>query len=294
MGIFKLLILCAGAFACFSGRADTYKRGEFRCNSFSKVEEKYRNDLDSEYERTDYGLCLIMARRDEEGIAHLERAGEGGSIRAVYLLARHYGTGGTWNPEDLDPNNIQKTIDLYLKITQMINNYHGYPVGGATVAEEDYSLEMQAHYRVTDLYYNKFVRGAIGAENFRLNGDQESKEKGKETYQDYREYTADSLRKVIHYADICLEVPLKRYFQVDRYEFFRSACEIYKNAAEDILKPERDADQNILNQGLEAERHRLINDPSCARDLNNCAPYNEVTAKINNINNRVNAQLSRL
>ena len=294
MGIFKLLILCAGAFACFSGGADNYERGDSRCDGFREAEEIYHSKPDNEFAQADYGLCLMMARRDEEGIAHLKSAGEKGSIRAVYLLARHYGTGGTWNLQDLDFNNIQKTIDLYLQITQMINNYHGYPVGGATVAEEKYSLEMQAHYRVTDLYYNKFVRGAIGAENFRLNGDQESKEKGKETYQDYREYTADSLRKVIHYADICLNVPLKGYFNERRYHIYQSSCMILKTAAEDILKPERDADQNILNQGLEAERHRLINDETCALDLDNCAPYNEVTAKINNINKSVNAQLSRL
>ena len=295
MGVFKFLALCAGAFVCLSNYADTYRRGDSRCDGFSEAKEIYHSKPDNKYAQADYGLCLIMARQDEEGIAHLRSAGEKGSIRAVALLARHYRSGGTWNPEDLDFNNIQKTIDLYLQITQMIDNYHGYPVGGASVAEEDYSLEMQAHYRVTDLYYNKFVRGAIGEENFRLNGDQESEEKGKEAYPEYREYTADSLQKVIHYADICLDVPLKRYFNERRYHYYHSACRILKTAAEDILKPYLDADENILNrEGLNAERHRLINDETCALDLDNCAPYNKVTEKINNINNRVNAQLSRL
>ena len=138
--------------------------------------------------------------------------------------------------------------------------------------------------------YAKFFRGVLGAQNFRNNGNQE----GEKTYPQYRELTTDSLEKVIHYANICLNVPFKRYFRADKYNTFQSACEIYKNAAEDILKPERDADQNILNQGLEAERHRLMNDPSCARDLDNCVAYDDVTTKINNINDRVNVQLSQL
>ena len=275
MGGFKFLALCAGGLACLSGWADTYRRGGSWCNSLSKAKENYHSKPDNESAQADYGLCLIMARQDEEGIAHARSAGEKGSIRAIFRLAFHYETGGTWNPQDLEPDNIQIAIDLYLQVTQMIQNYHGYPVGAAAVAEGEYSVEMKSYYTVPNLYFSKFFRGVLGAQNFRNNGNQE----GEKTYPQYRELTTDSLEKVIHYADICLDVPLKRYFDERKYHRYQSACMILKTAAEDIL-----------NQGLNAERLRLVNDPTCYRDLNNCEQYQVVAGKTKPILQRVREQ----
>ena len=276
MGVFKFLALCAGALACLSSQADSYERGGASCDSFSEAERKYQENPDNIYAQTDYGLCLIVAGQDEEGVAHLKSAGDKGDILAVFDRAYHYQTGGTWNSQVLEPNNIQQAIDLYLQVTQMIQNYHGYPIGGdMSSVEREHSIEMRSSYIVPRLYYAKFFRGALGAQSYRNNNSQE----GEKTYPLYREHTNDSLQKVIHYADICLEAPLESYFDESKYHQYQSLCRIYRSAAEDIL-----------NQGLNAERLRLVNDPTCYRDLNNCEQYQVVVGKIKKILHRVNMQ----
>ena len=273
MGIFKLLILCAGVFACFSGRADTYERGDASCDSFSKVKREYDKDPDDYLSQADYGLCLIAAYRDEEGVAHLKSAGDKGDILAVFRLARHYRTGGTWDSQYIEPENIQKAIDLYLRVTQMIDDYHGYPVGDMHTVEREYSIEMSSHYRVTSLYYSKFRNGSYGAQSYRNNDNQE----GEETYPQYREHTIDSLQKVIHYADICLAVQRENYFDESKYDQYQSACRVFKTAAEALLNP---PDLNADQEGLNTQRIRWVNEPTCYRDLTNCKPYQEVMDKI--------------
>ena len=285
MGLFKFLILCAGAFACFSGRADTYERGGASCDSFSKVKREYDKDPDDYLSQADYGLCLIAAYRDEEGIDFLERAGNQGDILAVFRLARHYRTGGTWDSQYIEPKNIQKAIDLYLRVTQMIDDYHGYPVGDMHTMERKYSIEMSSHYRVTSLYYSKFKWGDLGMENYRNNDNQE----GEKTYPEYRDHTIDSLEKVIHYADICLNAPLESYFNERKYHRYQSVCRILKTTAEALLNPPHlNADQ----EGLNTQRLRWVNEPTCYRDLKNCEPYQEVTDKMMAIIESGNQQIA--
>ena len=288
MGIFKLLILCAGAFACFSGRADTYERGDTSCGGFSEIERKYNERSDDMIMQTLYGACLIISgRNEEEGVDLLERAGEQGDILAVFRLAKHYRTGGTWDSQYIEPENIQKAIDLYLRVIQMIQDYHGYPTGDMGPVEEKYSVEMQSHYRVTSLYYSKFRNGSYGAQSYRNNDNQE----GAETYPQYREHTTDSLEKVIHYADICLEVPLENYFDETRYDRYQSACRILKVTAEALLNP---SDLNADQEGLNAKRRRWVNEPTCYKDLKNCEPYQEVMDKIKAIIKSANQQLGEV
>ena len=284
MKIFKFLILFAGGGCCLSSLADTYKRGNFTCHGgLSAAERDYHRKPDNEYNQAEYGLCLIAANQDEDGLIHLRSAGEKGHITAVFDLARYYQTGGTLDDQVLEPNNIQQAIDLYLRVTQMIKDYPAYPLGGARWGEIHYSMEMNTYYKVVSLYYAKFFRGILGAHNFHNNGNQENKEKGKETYLDYREHTTDSLQKTIQYADICLSVPLKHYFYENKYNRYQSLCRIFKSAAEDIL-----------NQGLNADRIHLINDPVCAQNLKNCERYQEVVDQTKRILHRVQAQTAEV
>ena len=269
MGIFKFLLLCAGAFACLSAWADTYRRGNGLCESLSEVEREYNREPDNIINQTTYGECLIAAYRDEEGLFHLRSAGEKGDIAAVFELARYYQTGGTLDDRVLEPNNIPQAIGLYLQVTQMIQNYQGYPFGSYVPLERQYSMEMNTYYIVTSLYYKRFLWGSFGAENFRKNGNQESEAEGGETSPQHREHTTDSLQKTIHYAEICLNVPLKYYFDESKYNQYRSLCQILKNHA-----------QILLDQGLNTERLRLVNDPACYRDLDNCEPYQEVMGEM--------------
>ena len=280
MRIFKFLLLCAGAFTGLSILADP-SRGNFICHGgLSAAKNDYHKEPDNKYNQTDYGLCLIAANQDEEGLIHLRSAGEKGHVTAVFELARYYQTGGTLDDQVLDPNNIQQAIDLYLRVTQMIQNYPAYPFGGARWGEIHYAMEMDSYYMAPHLYYDRFLLGSFGIDNFYKNGNQESEEEGRETYQDYRGHTTDSLQKTIHYADICLLVPQKNHFDANEYNRYRSLCQILKTTAKALLDPERDADRNILNQGLNAERLRLINDPACYRGLENCGRYQEVLGKM--------------
>ena len=285
MRVFKFLALCAGALACLSGWADTYSRGEVSCDNFSEIERKYYEEPDNMIRQTLYGSCLITAGQDDKGVVHLKSAGDKGDILAVFRLARHYRTGGTWNSQDLDPNKIQETIDLYLRVIQMIQDYHGYPIGDMNSVERKYSIEMKSHYMVTSLYYNKFNKGAYGAQSYRNNGNQE----GEETYPLYREHTTDSLQKTIYYANICLNVPLENYFDETRYDRYQSACRILKATAEALLNP---PDLNADQEGLNTQRLRWVNEPTCYRDLKNCESYQDVTDKMMAIIESGNQQIA--
>ena len=278
MRVFKFLLLCAGAFTGLSILADP-SRGNFICHGgLSAAKNDYQTN-DNKYNEAEYGLCLIAANQDEEGLIHLRSAGEKGHVTAVFELARYYQTGGTLDDKVLEPNNIQQAIDLYLRVTQMIQNYQDYPLGGARWGEIHYAMEMDSYYMAPHLYHAKFLWGSYGMQSYRKNGNQE----GEETYLDYRDHTTDSLQKTIHYADICLLVPQKNHFDANEYHRYRSLCQILKNRA-----------QILLDQGLDAERLRLINDPACYRDLENCGRYQEVIGQIRSINKAGNQEVAKI
>ena len=132
--MFKRVILCCAGLACLSSYADTYKRGTFTCNSFSKAEQRYREDPADMFKELAYGQCLITVNRDAEGLTHVKSASKQGDIHAAYFLAQYYHTGGTL--QALNTQNIQLAISAYLTTSSMIREHGIYPFGGYTPVEE--------------------------------------------------------------------------------------------------------------------------------------------------------------
>ena len=266
MKYLKIGIVCAiGAFS-FLSLGNSYKRGNWTCNDFNKAEEKYRQDPEGYGVENVYGFCLIVAGRDSEGLYHLENARRKGNLLSSFNLAEYYRTGGTFkvSPPSAD---LQRAIDLFLETIDRINKHRGYPIG-YTSTEEGQHTEHASHFMVVHLHFKKYVWGVNGAENFRLNGSQESHEEGQETYPEYRDETIENLNQVIQYADNCINLPRKTYHQERKYRQFASACRLFKNQAETLL------------DGLEQRRRALVNDPACYTNLNDCEAYKKVMSQM--------------
>ena len=157
-----------------------------------------------------------------------------------------------------------------------INATPNYPWGGNgyVLYEVESQIELVSRFNVPLYYYNKFVAGFQYSERSRLltspsyKGDRDLDTGNSYTFDAYVPHTTNSLKSVIEYGDKCAGLPMKRHFKPDFYSDYTTACRIIADLARELLP-------------LEYKRRHLIQDDHpCAKDLPECAEYDELEKKM--------------
>lgn len=279
-------LVCLLLSAAGSALADSDSRGNWLCSDadFEIVKDNYRAHSDDVNSRIDYAHCLIVKGRDSEGLAILhnivKHSDQPARVRAAWKVASYVKTGGIFE-DTTDENNINEAIEASLKVIFFITSDRNYPDGNE-IYEAESQMELKTHYRLPLLYFEKFKKGAKGTDNIRLltspsyEGDRDLR-----TYPEYSPYTINSLERMIEFADVCIDLPLKRHFQHRVYEETKAECRVLKEAAQALLP-------------LERERLVLLNTDSCSDDLPQCVEHREVKSDIISIIRKANAEVREI
>ncbi len=275
---FTLLVttLAASFVLCLStaGWGNYYKKGRHVCEDFEKAERLYRKDSESINYQLIYGACLTLADKPQEGMPVVHNiADRYNHVLAALFIAEYIESGGDFElPVDMDK--ISEGIHAYGRVLAFINFEPRYPFGDPIsyrLYESIHQMELRAYHRIPQLYRVKYILGFLGLYHQHLMTSISYKGKRNlNTYPKYTPYTQDSLTRAIESADRCINLPKKRHFKTNYYEFYKKSCQTAKEWA-------------LAIQPLEEERLVLLATESCRRDLPNCKEYNEVHGQIRSI-----------
>ena len=248
--------------------ANTYNRGKLECEDFQKSEKLYNSEPDPNRNyATGYALC-ILARGGEDlrAISLLEReAHQRNNVSAAHLLAFYLKSGGQMNAH-IESNNLNKALQAYAKVLHLINIQPDYPEG-FVITEINEQHELNSYLSLADISFEKYITGLSGSDNAHLlqsptyEGDRDL-----DLHSEQSPYTLDSLEQTIEKAEICANLPKKAHFQSLYYSQVTEYCAIIKRISAELLP-------------LERERLTLLQDQSCAQDIEQCSEYQEVFFK---------------
>ena len=270
---FRLLpaLLAAGLAASLAPSpafANSYKRGDFFCDDFQIAEKDYRQVKSTGGYAVAYALCLIARNRgdDVKALAILDSEITKGHVSAARDKAVYITTGGTMNQRKLDDRYYNEALQAYAKVLLLINLKPDYPEDFLfTELKEQHELE--AYFYLVYISYFKFLAGFNGTHNAHLlqsptyKGDRNLKLHSK-----YQPYTLDSLEKTIEHARRCTSLPRKNHFKSLRYKQTTTYCRVMKEYTKQFYP-------------LEKERLTLLNNQSCARDVEQCTKYQDLMYK---------------
>lgn len=264
--------------------ADNYKRGNYSCTGFAEAEWLHRSEPENVYYRLAYAHCLIArGGQDHDALGILHSIADGdhrARVEAAFMIAEYIETGGEFG-DSIDENNINEAIEAYGKVVFLIRLAPDYPAG-LELMEEESQIELRSHYRLALLYYAKYKYGGSGTDHVHLmrspgyDGSTDLK-----TFPDYAPYTINSLERAIEFADQCLALPMKWYFEPDLYEELLAACRAIKDAATAILP-------------LERKRLVLLDTVTCSNDLLKCVEYEYILDEINAIITQTSANIDEI
>ena len=269
------LLVATGA---ASSLATEYVRNELICTDFEDMEESYKRDPESVPLQIGYGMCLVASGHDFEGLKFWHDAADvHNDVKAASLIAKYIKTKGTFDvKEPFDRDKINEIIKAYLRVLLYINTTPNYPWGGGgySLYEDESQIELVSRFRVPLYYYNKFIAGVRYSENYKLltspsyKGDRDLDVGNASSFDAYVPHTHNSLKSAIEYGDECAGLPMKGHFKPDFYSDYTTACRILAGLARELLP-------------LEIKRRHLIQDAHpCAKDLPECAEYDELTEKM--------------
>lgn len=185
-------------------------------------------------------------------------------------------TKGTFDFKKVDWDKLDETIKAYFRVLLYINVTLNYPWGGGgyVIYEDENQLEIKSRFSVPFYYLNKFFGSLKYSENYKLRtspsykGDRDLDVGNASSFDAYVPHTTNSLKLAIEYGDECAGLPMKRHFKPDDYSDYTTACRIIAGVARELLP-------------LEIKRRHLIQDAHpCAKDLPECAEYDELKEKM--------------
>ena len=249
--------------------ATDYERGFFRCGDFEDTAGLYKTTPTESGYAVSYARCLL-ARGDGDDVRALnmlEVEAKNGHVSAAYLLALDIATNGAENGKKWDRNSYKEAFHAFDRVMHLINlQQDSYPKGMAH-PEHRNQYELHAYYYLVLFAYRQFTNGLDTSHKSHLirsptyTGNKEDLKL--KLYPQYSSYTQHNLKSTIENAEICAKLPMKDHFEKLLYLQTVSYCNLMKNYIQKI-------------RPLEKERLALLEDESCARDIEVCSEYQEV------------------
>lgn len=247
--------------------ANTYSKGSLTCDDFQKSEKLYNSESDiGGHYAAAYAICLLArGGEDVRAVSILERAANhDNSVPAAHFLAKYLRSGGKWNAH-IERNNLNEALQAYAKVLHLIEIQGDYPEGFVIELSKQY--ELNSYLNLANLSFEKYLAGLIGTHNAHLlQSPTYEGEWGRDLdlYPEHSPYTLDSLERTIERGEICASLLKKAYYQSLYYSQATEYCKMTKRIAEELLP-------------LERERLTLLEDQSCAQDVEQCSEYQEVS-----------------
>ena len=247
--------------------ANSYERGDYSCDDFQKSEKDYRSKPTGGY-AVAYTLCLIARNQgdDVKALTILDSEIAKGHVSAARDKAVYVTTGGTMEQNNLDDRYYNEALQAYAKVLLLINLKPDYPEGFLfTELKEQHELE--AYFFMVRISYFKFLAGLNGTHNaYLLQSASYKGDRNLKLHPKHQPYTIDSLEKTIEHAGRCANLPRKSHFKHLLYKKTIFYCRVMEEYARELLP-------------LERERLTILNNQSCARDIEQCTKYREVLYK---------------
>ena len=263
-------------------------------DNFKYFEEAYHREPENPDYQVGYGICRVIHAGDDpslrelydhEALAILYRAVEvHKNIRAASFIANYIQTGGDLNFFSTDFNKLNEAIAAHQHVLFLIDRDTSFPERGQIYNEEEYKIELISNHALPLLYYYKFTAGAHGLyiqRHLQSPIYKRSKEElfsqfpfykeymdstKTNTYPDYSPYTLDSLSRTVKFANQCINLPQKYYFDTVDYTVYKDACRILKIIALEL-------------QPLQEQRLSILNQEFC-EDILDCPEYHELENQI--------------
>lgn len=244
--------------------ANTYTRGDIHCSDFRNTESKFKSNPSGGY-AVAYGICLLAkGQEDVRALNILEvEASRRNQVSAADILALYISTGGTMDRNEFSENNCNEAFLAYGRVIHLINLHNNYPEG-FMITESERQTELQSYRYLIWASYFKFYLGLDGTDNtYLLQSPSYQGSRDLKLYPKYSPYTLTSLEQTIENAEKCASLPQKAHFQPLIYNQTMEYCRMMSGVSQGLLD-------------LERERLTLLNDPSCARDIEVCTEYQKV------------------
>lgn len=246
--------------------ANSYVRGDIYCEDFQKAKNNYENVKSTGGYAVTYAGCLLARGKkdDVRALTILEvEADRRQRVPAAQLLALYTATGGTMEHDRLDKDNYNEAFQAYGAVIHLIEQHPNYPKG-FEITEANQQHELEAYYYLVQISYEMFFKGLNGSYHaYLLQSPTYDGDRGLSLYPQYSPYTVASLKQTRDNADICTDLPKKAHFQPLLYKRTIRYCEMMGQIARRYLV-------------LEEERLALLNNESCARDVELCSEYQEL------------------
>ena len=269
---FRLLpaLLAAGLAAFLAAPpafANSYQRGDASCSDFQKAEKYYQLKPSGGY-AVAYALCLLARNQgdDVKALNILDSEIAKGDVVAARDKALYIATGGTFIGNNLDERYYNEALQAYAKVLLLINIKPDYPEDFLfTELKEQH--ELGAYFYMVYISYFKFLAGLNGTHNaYLLQSSTYKGDRNLKLHSKYQPYTLDTLEKTIEHAGRCANLPRKNHFKPLRYKKTILYCSVMEEYAKQLIV-------------LERERLTILNNKSCARDIEQCSEYQDVMYK---------------
>ena len=262
-------LLAAGLAASFflpSAFANNYKKGDASCPDFQKYEKIYQSDPTGGY-AVGYARCLLArGGEDVKALNILDSEIAKGHVSAASDKALYIATGGTLISNELDERYYNEALQAWGKVLLLINIKPDYP-RGFVITEKAEQHELEVYFYMVYISYFKFLAGLNGTHNaYLLQSASYKGDKNLKLNSKYQAYTIDSLEKTIEHAGRCANLPQKNHFKPLRYKKTILYCSVMEEYAKQLIV-------------LERERLTILNNKSCARDIEQCSEYQDVMYK---------------
>ena len=247
--------------------ANDYKRGLIHCDDFQDTADLYKtadpaDPIDSGY-FVAYAICLLARNvgDDVRALNMLEVEAKKGDVTAAYILALYTATNGTFDNGKWD--NYREAFHAFGRVIHIINQKVNYPEGWADPEYAD-QYELLSYRFLVIFAYRQFLGGVNGSHNsYRLQSPTYAGNRDLRLRPKYSPYTLHNLQLTIENAEICSSLIMKEHFEKLLYLQTVRYCELMKGYAQRILP-------------LETKRLALLENDSCARDVEVCSEYQEV------------------
>ncbi len=261
--------------------AENHANERFTCDDLERADRLYRDLPNNVNAEIHYAICQVLEGDREEGLRRLYHVtDQQNNVFAAYFLAEYIEYGGDFKLP-IDREKIDEAIQAYFRVLFLIDLTPYYP-RDYELYEYEGQIELQSHYRVPWLYFEKFILGALGLYREHLyNAPSYKGSKDFSTYPRYSRHTLDSLEKTIEHANRCIALPKKRYFRQPYYDDHQNACRLLKEAAEALLP-------------LEEKRLKVLAVKSCNKDIRKCQKHKEMFNTMEPIVGQTNDKLEAI
>ncbi len=284
------LILAAGASPAL---AAFVQRGNLSCDepqltyerlSIHDASDKRAGDHGPDYANlsVEAGMCRLAEGKDGLGLNNLQNAVELGIPYAALLIAKYYGSEGTFEEARFFQKNLLRVIRHFEQVWAMVSGPY-YPYDRDMVQQLDEKgqmIKLQTPFEISQLYFYRHFRAVVEDNNSRRARSPSWPAGEKRPVSYYPEdlgAAEDSLQKMFRWASTCKQIQYdSNLWSRSNYDYIMEGCDILRDAAEKMIP--------LDQQRREAARR--------CDDILKCPDYDEILGQMGGLDSETKRRLA--